>query len=42
MKALWIAIAVTVVLLITWRVFIDYADVDVDKMATDIDIAVTS
>jgi hypothetical protein len=42
MKALWTAIAVTVILLITWGVFIDYTDVDVDKMATDIDIAVTS
>ncbi|MGI6734135.1 MAG: DUF4363 family protein [Anaerovoracaceae bacterium] len=42
MKALWTSIAVTVVLLVIWSVFIGYADVDVDKMVTDIDVAVAS
>jgi hypothetical protein len=42
MKALWTSIAVTAVLLVTWGVFISYAEVDVDKMVTDIDSAVVS
>jgi hypothetical protein len=39
MKAFWTTIAATAVLLVIWSVFISYADVDVDKMTSDIDAA---